>query len=101
MLPQCYPNYKTVLRRFHNWCRSDVLREAMTDLANALRDEGALDESQCFIDATFASAKGGGDEIARRSVVRVRKFWQLSTVTACPSQSAPLQPTTMKSPWCS
>ena len=35
----------------------------MTGLANTLRDEGALDESECFIDATFASAKGGGDEI--------------------------------------
>jgi len=63
MLPQCYPNYKTVHRRFQSWCRSEVLREVMTDLANALRDEGALDESECFIDATFASAKGGGDEI--------------------------------------
>ena len=41
----------------------EVLREVMTDLANTLRDEGALDESECFIDATFASAKGGGDEI--------------------------------------
>jgi transposase len=63
MLPQCYPNYKTVHRRFQGWCRNDVLREAMTDLANTLRDEGALDQSECFIDATFASAKGGGDEI--------------------------------------
>ena len=63
MLPQCYPNYKTVHRRFQNWCRINVLREAMTDLANTLRDEGALDESECFIDATFSSAKGGGDEI--------------------------------------
>lgn len=63
MLPQCYPNYKTVHRRFQNWCRSNVLREVMTDLANTLRDEGALDESECFIDATFSSAKGGGDEI--------------------------------------
>ena len=35
----------------------------MTDLANVLRDEGALDESECFIDATFAWAKGGGAEI--------------------------------------
>jgi hypothetical protein len=33
------------------------------DLANTLRDEVALDESECFIDATFASAKGGGGEI--------------------------------------
>ena len=63
MLPQYYPNYKTVHRRFQHWCRSEVLREIMTDLANTLRDEGALDESECFIDATFASAKGGGEEI--------------------------------------
>ena len=63
MLPQCYPNYKTVHRRFQSWCRNDVLREVMTDLANTLRDEGALDESECFIDATFSSAKGGGEEI--------------------------------------
>jgi transposase len=63
MLPQCYPNYKTVHRRFQNWCRSDVLHEAMTDLTNTLRDEGALDGSECFIDATFASPKSGGDEI--------------------------------------
>jgi len=33
----------------------------MIDLANALRDEGALDERECLIDATFASAKGGGE----------------------------------------
>jgi len=63
MLPQSYPNYKTVHRRFQQWCRSEVLRVVLTDLANTLRDEGGLDESECFIDATFASAKGGGEEI--------------------------------------
>ncbi|WP_442868746.1 transposase [Bradyrhizobium sp. CCBAU 21362] len=26
MLPQCYPNYKTVHRRFQSWCRNEVLR---------------------------------------------------------------------------
>jgi transposase len=65
MLPQCYPNYKTVHRRFQQWCRSEVLRGVLTDLANALREQGAIDESECFIDATFASAKGGGEEIGK------------------------------------
>ena len=60
MLPQCYPNYKTVHRRFQQWCRSEVLRNVLVDLANALREKGALDESECFIDATFIPAKGGG-----------------------------------------
>lgn len=63
MLQQCYPNYKTVHRRFQKWCRNEVLRDVMTYLANTLRDEGTLDESECFIDATFGSAKGGGAEI--------------------------------------
>jgi transposase len=63
MLPQCYPNYKTVHRRFQQWCQQEVLRAILTDLANALREQGAIDERECFIDATFATAKGGGDEI--------------------------------------
>jgi len=64
MLPQCYPNYKTVHRRFQAWCRSEVLRGVLTDIANELRERGALDEEECFIDATFAMAKGGGAEVA-------------------------------------
>jgi len=52
MLPQCYPNYKTVHRRFQQWCEREVLRE-----------EEVIDERESFIDATFAAAKGGGDEI--------------------------------------
>src|ERR1700752_4242681 len=63
MLPQCYPNYKTVHRRFQQWCEREVLRGILVDLANELRDRGEIDESECFIDATFASAKGGGAEI--------------------------------------
>src|SRR2546429_4711235 len=52
MLPQGYPNYKTLHRRFQQWCREEVLREQVE-----------IEESECFIDATFASAKGGGEEI--------------------------------------
>jgi transposase len=65
MLPQCYPNYKTVHRRFQQRCRNDVLHNVLTDLANTLRDEGAVDERECFIDTTFAPAKGGGEEIGK------------------------------------
>ena len=65
MLPQCYPNYKTVHRRFQHWCEREVLREVLTDLANTLREQGDIDERESFIDACFASAKGGGDEIGK------------------------------------
>src|SRR5262249_31962719 len=63
MLPQSYPNYKTVHRRFQTWCRDEVLRRVLTDVANELRERGALDGEECFIDATFVMAKGGGLEI--------------------------------------
>jgi len=63
MLPQSYPNYKTVHRRFQQWCENEVIRGALTELANTLREQGAIDESECYIDATFASAKGGGEAI--------------------------------------
>src|SRR5262245_22726700 len=63
LLPQSYPNYKTVHRPFQTRYRDEVLRRVLTDVANELRDRGALDEEECFIDATFVTAKGGGLEI--------------------------------------
>ena len=42
--------------------RSDPCRAH--GLANMLREQGEIDESECYIDATFASAKGGGEQIA-------------------------------------
>lgn len=63
MLPQGYPNYKTVHRRFQQWCQQEVLRDVLTDLANTLREQGAVDEREAFIDAMFSSAKGGGEDI--------------------------------------
>jgi hypothetical protein len=63
MLPQYYPNYKTVHRHFQQWCREGLPRTVLTDLANTLRDRGDVKGSECYIDATFASAKGGGEQI--------------------------------------
>jgi hypothetical protein len=52
-----------VHRRFQHWCEREILREILVQWANELRDRGDIDESECLIDATFASAKGGGAEI--------------------------------------
>ena len=65
MLPQSYPNYKTVHRRFQTWCRQEVLRDILVDVANTLRARGGVDESERFIDAMFAAAKGGGSEVGK------------------------------------
>ncbi len=39
------------------------MRDLLVDLANDLRKEGAVDESECFIDGMFPPAKGVGAEI--------------------------------------
>jgi transposase len=63
MLPQSYPNYKNVHRRFQSWCCNEILRRVLTDIAHELHDRGALDQEECFIDATFVMAKGGWSEV--------------------------------------
>jgi len=65
MLPQGYPNDKTVHRRVRRWCKRAVRREVRTQRANALRDQGEIDELECFIDASSASGPGGGEEIGK------------------------------------
>ena len=97
MLPQSYPNYKTVHRRFQTWCRDEVLRRVLTDVANELRDRGALNEEECFIDATFVMA-GGGLEIGATKRGKGMKIMAIvdrhglplsvSTHAAKPSRSA-------------
>ena len=39
MLPQSYPNYKTVHRGFQAWCRDEILRRILTDVANGFATE--------------------------------------------------------------
>ena len=91
MLPQCYPNYKTVRRRFQTWCRSeDSARHSHGD-ANELRERGMLDEEECFIDATFVMAKGGGAEVGptkRGKGIKSHSARESWIATACRSRSA-------------
>jgi transposase len=63
LLPQCSPHYTTVHRRFQQWCEREVLREILTQVANTLREDGAIDARERFIEATFAAAKGGGEGV--------------------------------------
>ena len=65
MLPQSYPNYKTVHRRFQTWCRQAVPRDIPVDVANTLRERGGMEESEGFIDAMFSPAKGGGAPVGK------------------------------------
>lgn len=66
-LPQCYSNYKTVHRRFQQWCEREVLREILTQLADTLRDEGEMDVRECFIDVRRVALLGSTPSYACRA----------------------------------
>jgi transposase len=99
MLPQCYPNYKTVHRRFQTWCQSEVLRRVLTDIANELRARGVLNEEESFIDATFAMAKGGGADVGPTKRGKGLKSWRSWIVTAYRSQLARMPQIITKFAW--
>src|SRR5262249_28659916 len=76
MLPQSYPNYKTVHRRFQTLCCNEILRQVLTDVTNELRDRRALDKEECFIDPTFVMAKCGGAEVGTPKRGKGIKSWR-------------------------
>jgi hypothetical protein len=67
---------------------NEVLRCVPTELANALREQGAADQSECLIDATFASAKGGGAEIGPTRRVKGVKVMAIVDRHGLPLRSA-------------
>ena len=64
-LPQSDLNWKyRAHRRFQLGCQNEVLRAALTDLANTLREQGEVENYGVLYQiVTFASAKGGGAQI--------------------------------------
>ena len=59
-LPPRYPPYQTCHRRFQRWVTEGVLESVLATLVRHLRARGELDLSECFIDATFVTARSGG-----------------------------------------
>ena len=86
-LPDRYPPYQTVHRRFQAWQRSGAFKAVLVALAEDLRTRGKLDLSEGFIDASFTGAKKGALESVRQSAAKATKSWQLSTVAVFLSPS--------------
>jgi transposase len=51
MLPQSYPNYKTVHRRFQTSCSNEVPCDGPADVANEFRDKGARERHPSFFES--------------------------------------------------
>ena len=69
-LPKRYPPYQTCHRRFQAWVEAGVMEQVLHTLARDLKERGGLDLTECFVDATFASAKKGALASAKPNAAR-------------------------------
>jgi transposase len=58
-LPGRFGTKSTCHRRFQQWVDAGVFAQILKSLAEDLTERSGLDLSECFVDATFASAKKG------------------------------------------
>ncbi|TDQ50504.1 putative transposase of IS4/5 family DUF4096 [Permianibacter aggregans] len=79
-LPEQYPTYQSCHRRFQAWVKDGTLRQVLERLATDLHERGGLDIRETFIDGTFSSARKGAFALAKPSVARAPRSWQLQTV---------------------
>jgi transposase len=97
-LPERFPPYQPCHRRFHQWVRDGTLRRALEVLAAALRERGALDLRDCFIDGPFVVAQTGASAGERPSGARVRSSWRWQTALVFFSPSTRRLRRRLKSP---
>ena len=60
-LPKSFPPKSTVHDRLQLWSANQAFRKLLAKVVRSLAQKGRIDLDQCFIDATFAPAKGGGE----------------------------------------
>lgn len=62
-LPARFGAKSTVHRRFAKWAREGVFETLLQAAGRRVEDRGGYKVYECFVDGTFAKAKGGGDGI--------------------------------------
>lgn len=64
-LPREFGSKSTVHRWFQRWTREGLFEQAMRAAGRCVEERGGFRVYECFIDGTFAKARGGGDGIGR------------------------------------
>ena len=62
-LPRRFGSKSTVHRWFQTWVRDGVFENIMRQTGRSVEERGGYRLYECFIDGTFAKARGGGDGI--------------------------------------
>jgi transposase len=75
-MPDRYPPYQTCHRRFQEWVRLGTFEKTLRKLVEDVKQRGALDLTECFINGTFVMAKKGAQGWEKPSGTRVQSSWQ-------------------------
>jgi transposase len=62
-LPKGFPPKSTVHDYLQHWVKNEAFRKLLAAVIRTLVEEGRIDLEQCFVDATFAPAKAGGQGV--------------------------------------
>ena len=62
-LPRRFGSKSAVHRWFTHWVQSGVFENIMRDAGELVEERGGFRLYECFVDATFSKAKGGGDGV--------------------------------------
>jgi len=79
-LPKDYPPASTCHRRFKKWSEQGIMKKILIALTTHLKETGAIDLTETYIDASFVKAKKGAQKLAKPKPVKALKSWQLSTI---------------------
>jgi transposase len=83
-LPREFGSKSTVHRWFKKWVQAGVFEQIMRDAGRLVERRGEYRLYECFIDATFSKAKGGGDGIGLTRVGKGVKIMVLVDARGLP-----------------
>ena len=64
-LPRRFGSKSTVHRWFQTWVRDGVFEQIMRDAGRCIEERDGYRLYECYVDGTFAKARGGGDGIGK------------------------------------
>jgi len=83
-LPRRFGTKSTVHRWFQTWVRDGVFENIMRDAGRCVEERDGFKLYECFIDGTFAKARGGGDGIGCTKVGKGVKIMVLVDARGLP-----------------
>lgn len=83
-LPRRYGSKSTVHRWFKKWVEAGVFEAIMRDAGRCVEERGGYRLYECFVDATFSKARGGGDGIGCTKVGKGVKIMVLIDALGLP-----------------